>query len=80
MVGELRVCIDLLSKGFEIFHAVSPNCSCDLAVLKDGKLIKIEIRTGYRTRNGTLQWGKNKFRADMWAIVLKDEIIYVPEL
>ena len=45
---ELRVCVDLLLKGYEIFRAVSPACSCDIIVLKEKKLIKIEVRNEYK--------------------------------
>lgn len=81
-IGELRVCVDLLEKGFEAFRAVSYTCSCDVAVLKDGKLLRIEVRTGYRYKTGQIHFTKNetKNRCDHYAVVLPEEIIYVPPL
>jgi hypothetical protein len=41
-ISELRVCADLLAKGYEVFRAVSQSCSCDLAILKNQKLTRID--------------------------------------
>lgn len=43
--GELAVSVDLLRRGYEVFRAVSPACSCDLVALKDGKSYRVEVRT-----------------------------------
>lgn len=45
-LSELKVATDLLEKGYEVFRSLSPACSCDLAVLKDGKLLRVEVTTG----------------------------------
>jgi hypothetical protein len=46
-IAELVVCADLLKRGFEVFRAVSPACSCDLVALRDGQLQRIEVKTGF---------------------------------
>jgi hypothetical protein len=76
--SELRVCTDLLLKGFEVFRATAHTCSCDLISLKDGKLTRIEVKTGHRKPSGKKYTiFKNRgFKADMLAVVLPDEIIY----
>lgn len=83
-ISELRVAVDLLSKNFEVFRALSPHCSCDLAVLKDGKLLRIEVRTGRAAGNGkSMFWTKpkkDKTRYDIFAVVLEDRILYTPQL
>lgn len=87
-INELRVCCDLLSKGYEVFRALSPHCSCDLAILKNGKLLRIEVRAGYKKKDGTIKCGTapqkiNSFKeikADIWAIVVGEKICYEPEL
>src|SRR5207244_171702 len=43
-ISELRVACDLLEKKYEVFRAISAACSCDLAVLKNGKLLRIEVK------------------------------------
>ena len=79
-IGELRVSADLLTKGFEVFRSVSPSASCDLAILKNGKLLRVEVRTGYARKDGAYWASRQRFRADVFAIVLPDKIVYEPEL
>ncbi len=83
-ISELRACQDLMAKGYEVFRAVSPSSSCDIAVLKDGKLLRIEVRTSYKdistgkiTRTKT---GQDEGRQDVFAWVLPDSIVYEPSL
>jgi len=78
VIGEYRVIIDLLNKGFDVFHAASPSCSCDLAVLKDNKLYRVEVRTGKYSSSGSYYYPKYH-RADIMAIVLPDKVIYQPD-
>lgn len=82
-IGELRVCCDLLAKGFEVFRAVSQACSCDLIISKGGTIKKVEVRTGY-VSNFTGKRYANRSgssnRRDVIAICYPDSIIYEPEL
>lgn len=81
-IAELIVSTDLLQKGYETFRALSPSCSCDLLALLDGKIIRIEVRTGYKGFNGRISYPTTNFRADVMAVVLHStkEIIYKPQL
>src|SRR5262245_9389802 len=79
-ISELRVSVDLLSRGYEVFRALSPACSCDLVVLANRQLYCIEVRTGGISANGGLHYGQNKIRADIMAVVTREEIFYVPAL
>lgn len=83
-ISELRVSVDLLSKGYNVFRALSPNGPCDLAVLRDDKLLRIEVRTTYISYTGKPYKTKNKKddpnNIDHYAWVLPNEIIYEPEL
>lgn len=81
-IGELKVAIDLLSRGYEVFRAVTPNCSCDLAILKNGRLLRIEVRTAYLNNlTGKIAHNIPKSgRYDIYAAVLPDRIIYEPDL
>lgn len=83
-ISELRAAVDLLVKGYDVFRAVSPSCPCDLAVLKDNKLLRIEVRTIYKSTSGKLYKNPQKRddieNIDIYAWVLPDEIIYEPEL
>jgi len=79
-IQELRVSVDLLSKGYEVFRALSPSCSCDLLALKDKKLVKIEVRTAYENKIGKLTYPKERIKAEHLALALPNRIIYEPEL
>lgn len=80
-IGELKVSIDLLIKGYEVFRALSPSCSCDLAILKNNELKRIEVRTGSYTPTGKIMFTKKlTHKIDHFAIILKDKIIYQPSL
>lgn len=82
-ISELAVCLDLMQRGAEVFRAVSPSSSCDLAVLFREKLVRVEVRTGTRQPNGRLFYpksSKDDGRQDLWAVVDKvsGEIEYDP--
>jgi len=83
-ISELRVAIDLLAKGYDVFRALSPACPCDLAILKDSQLLRVEVRTGYTSISGNIYrssiTGKDATKIDLYAWVLPDKIVYEPEL
>lgn len=82
-VSELRVSVDLLSYGVHVFRALSPCCPCDLVVLRNGQVLRVEVRTGYRTQGGKVGFGyssRDDGRHDILAIVLPDSIEYRPSL
>jgi len=79
-ISELRVSADLLLKGYEVFRSVSQSASCDLAVLKNKQLLRVEVRSGYEKPNGGFYTNRANFRADILATVTKDRIIYEPTL
>lgn len=59
---------------------MSPSCSCDLAIMKNKKLYRVEVRSGYILRNGNISTDRNH-KADVLAVVLHKEnkIVYEPE-
>jgi hypothetical protein len=80
-ISELTISADLLSKKYEVFRALSQNCSCDLAILKNGKLLRIEVRTGYKDMvSGKVFTTKRRVRADILAIVAGGVCYYEPPL
>jgi hypothetical protein len=83
-IAELAVAVDLMDRGYEVFRALSPSCSCDLAVLMNGTLIRIEVRSGYlRNASTKLLFSKparDDGRFDIYAVVLHSDprnIIYL---
>ena len=83
-ISELRVAIDLLVKGYNVFRSLSPSCPCDLAILKDGQLLKVEVRTSFISTSGKIYRTINKRdeskNIDIYAWVLPTKIVYEPEL
>jgi hypothetical protein len=78
-IGELRVSTDLLERGFDVFRALSPSASCDLAIIRDGKFLRVEVRTGHENGKGGFLVRRNG-SYDIIAIVLPDRIVYEPAL
>lgn len=79
-VSELVASVDLLRKGYEVFRALSPSCSCDLAILKDHQLLRIEVRTGKRSATGKITYPPDRANADHFAVVVGTEVHYFPVL
>lgn len=83
-INELRVSVDLLCKGYAVFRALSPHCPCDLVLLLDHSVFRVEVTTGHRTSNGKLMIPrKDATRYDVLAVVFPDSIVYstnLPEL
>lgn len=83
-IAELAVAADLMGRGYEVFRALSPSCSCDLALNIDGRLIRVEVRTGYLTKGGRLTYPRPKSddgRNDIYAVRTKDgAITYIPTI
>lgn len=79
-ISELKVATDLLEKGYHVFRALSPSCPCDIAILRGDKLLKVEVKTGYRSPiTGKLyKHSIDQKKFDVLAHVLPDEIIYEP--
>lgn len=84
-ISELLVAADLLRRGYAVFRALSQSCSCDLAILKGSQLLRVEVRSGYRTVNGAVSssiQSKDKGRYDLLAVVFRADgsIHYTPSL
>ena len=79
-VSEMRVTIDLTERGYEVFKSINPSCSCDIAILKNGSLLRVEVTTGRFKPNGGLLYPNHaKDNFDILAIVLPSgEINYIP--
>lgn len=85
-ISELLVAADLMRKGYNVFRALSQSCPCDLVILKDKQLWRVEVTTGYRSASGKLQHvhkpNINGARYDIvaYAVRASDEIVYDPPL
>ena len=79
-IQELKVCSDLLMKGYSVFRSVSPNCPCDLIIMdKEGKLKRVEVRSALKLKSGKLSYSKAG-HYDIIAGVFGDDIQYIKNL
>ena len=75
--AELRVCADLLQRGFEVFRAVSPDASADLVIFKQGgPILRVEVKTGYEGERREYQLSPRANRSDVLAVVTRQHIRY----
>lgn len=70
--SELRVAVDLLMRGHSVFRALSPSSPCDLAVLCQGQLLRVEVRTKAQTPAGSVykEAAVSGLRCDVLAVVI----------
>jgi hypothetical protein len=59
-VAELVVAADLLRRGYEVYRAVSPAASCDLVILREGRAIRVEVKSARRGNDGSLEYDRPK--------------------
>lgn len=82
-ISELAVATDLLRRGFEVFRSLSPTASCDLAILRGDRFLRVEVKTGYvhpGTRRLVYPKPKANRRFDLYAINTKEGVHYIPSL
>lgn len=81
-ISELHVCADLLLRGYEVFRSVSPTASCDLAVLRGSRLLRIEVKSArLHIKTGTLYHERPEpTRYDHLAVVVNGKVTYIPPL
>lgn len=79
---ELVVAADLMQKGYEVFRPLSPSAPCDLVVIKDQRILRIEVRKGHDSSKGIRfgKYPKDEGNQDHYAVVLTDRIVYCPDL
>lgn len=83
--AELRVCIDLLHRGFDVFRSVSACAKCDLIMMSRTapyRPVCVQVKAARSTKNGSLSFVKPfpPDAHDVLALVLPDRIIYRPQL
>lgn len=69
-IGELLVSSDLMTKGYEVYRALSQSSSCDILAIKDNKILKVEVRTGTITLNGKMSYPLSNIKGDQIAVIV----------
>lgn len=70
--AELVAAIDLMGRGFDVYRAVAPHAPFDLVAHKQGRLLRVEVRTGRRSAAGVPTCSRAG-TYDLLAIVLPQE-------
>lgn len=79
----MRVCIDLLEKGWQVYRAAFPAMDFDIFAMRPEweVALRVKVTTGMRTNRGGVSHPKrDRTKFDVLAIVIGNDIIYEPEL
>lgn len=69
VISELCVSVELLRKGYYVFRAFSTSSFCDLVAIKGKKIYQVEVRTGYKSDNGSMCFPRElRKTANLYAI------------
>ena len=82
-MNELLVAADLIRRGYHVFRCLSPHGPCDLAILRDNALLKVEVGSASRSQSGALYRVKKPAHYDFDILALIDHsgvIHYEPPL
>ena len=82
-ISELYIATDLLKQGWAVFRALSPSCPCDLVIMRNDQVLKVEVKTIHFKKNGEPLIPKartNEF--DILALyhIGTNKIIYTPAI
>ena len=76
-LNELRVAVDLMTRGYAVFRALSAACETDLVIFKNKEVKLIEVTTGYKFPNDKIMHPKKRDRTfDVLAVVTKSNGIH----
>lgn len=87
--NEMKVAIDLLVKGWQVYRAAFPGMLCDMLIYspnavryeEDSGMRRVEVTSGNYAANGTLSHPiRTPANYDVLAIVTPSKIVYKPEL
>lgn len=82
-LNELKVCVDLMDKGCEVYRALSPTTAYDLIIIYKGVKYSVEVKTAYRSSAGNIMkpaLRENQKDVDILATVVSYEIFYTPDI
>jgi hypothetical protein len=77
-IQEYKIAVMLMEKGYQVYKALSPSSNPDLMAYKDGRFIKLEVRTGKQYKDMTYVSGDGDY--DILVIVTDKGITFIPEL
>lgn len=77
-IAEIKAAIFFMEHGWDTFRALSPASFADLIIMKrqekEGRALPIEVRTGYRNIDGTVQFpSKPEESGKIFAVVVHEQ-------
>ena len=79
-MNELRVCADLMRRGFDVYRAQAPRSKADLVIVRDCKCYLVAVKTAQRSvYTGKIWVPREQNRHDIFAMAFPDEIVYHDE-
>lgn len=82
--SELVVAVDLIKRGYYVYRNVAPAGPCDLVAIRKGgtNVMRVEVKTGYKTKAGEIRPTKTaQIRDDDYdvlAFVYENDVYYDP--
>lgn len=77
-ISELRVCVDLMAKGLELFRCMSPHSTADLIVVVGRLCYRIAVKTAYESQaSGKISHAQERHDYDILAAVTPTDIVYM---
>ena len=61
-LGLTKVIVRFVELGYAVFTEIGDNSDIDLIAIKDGKLLKLQVKTTEKINNGKMQWTLVKTR------------------
>jgi Holliday junction resolvase len=71
-INELRIAVNLMSLGWNVFRSLSPNGPADLIAVKGRTMLRVQVKSSLNGQYTNLRQGNN----DLLAIVNAGEIRY----
>lgn len=70
-ISEMAIAIDLMSKGYSVFRALSQASKEDLIIKRGQEVVSVECRTGSMNSSGNINFPKRKDDCpDMYAVYI----------
>jgi hypothetical protein len=79
-IALMRVSIDLIRRGYEIYQSTSESNPCDLVIALGNSLLRVEVRSAHMSGDTVVAHVPVSHKFDLLAMVTPKEITYDPEL
>lgn len=75
--GELLVCEDLLSRGYDVFTSVGDYTAIDIVAIKEHQIIRLQVKTNINTSKGWMYVNAAHGQNGKTVLYKKDDFDYI---